>query len=225
MSEPYTPTMTEPSPLEAIVFDMDGTLVESQAVIPAAYIATVSSLGGRRYSPAEVVEAYSIGPPPALLTHLLGRPATQDDLERYYLRLADGADGICVYPGIEEALAALVGVVPLAVFTGASLRACRLLMEQTGLAGYFDTLVGADEVPHPKPAPDGILLACERLGARPEASAYVGDAPIDLLAARRAGTLAVAAGWGHQFASDEPADLVLAEPGDLVALIQGFTDA
>jgi HAD superfamily hydrolase (TIGR01549 family) len=217
--------MTEQSPLEAIVFDMDGTLFESQAVIPAAYIATVSSLGGRRYSPAEIVEAYSIGPPPAMLSHLLGRTVTPDDLERYYGRLADVMDGVRVYAGIEESLAALAGVVPMAVFTGASLRACSLLMEQTGLAGYFDVLVGADEVPHPKPAPDGILLACERLGVLPGASAYVGDAPIDLLAARRAGTLAVAAGWGHQFVSDEPADLVLAEPGDLVALVQGFTGA
>jgi phosphoglycolate phosphatase-like HAD superfamily hydrolase len=49
--------------------------------------------------------------------------------------------------------------------------------------------------------------------------AYVGDAPVDLQAARRSGAIAVAAGWGHLYSPDEPADLVAARPNDLLELV------
>jgi len=74
-------------------------------------------------------------------------------------------------------------------------------------------------VARPKPWPDGIEQACRELGVAPGDAAYVGDAPNDLEAARRSGALAVAAGWGHQFRPDEPADLVAPTPGDLLALL------
>ena len=195
---------------------MDGTLIDSATVIPDAYIACITALGGRSYTPSEIIAAYSVGPPEAMLAHLLGRRSTAAEVDDYHVRLERLATGVAVYPGITETLAALASQVRLAVFTGASIRACRILLGSTGLLGYFVALVGGDEVPRSKPYPDGILEVCRRIRVNPSNAAYVGDAPIDLRAARRGGTLALAAAWGHQYQPDEPSDGVLHRPGDLV---------
>jgi HAD superfamily hydrolase (TIGR01549 family) len=208
-----------PPMVTAIVFDMDGTLVDSSVLLPRVYIETVEAAGGPRLSDEAVVAAYRVGPPAAMLTYLLGRPATEQDVDDYHARLRAAAAEFAAYQGIAEVLDALRGRVRLAVFTGASLDACRLLLDSSKLLPYFEVLVGGDEVSRPKPYPDGIHLACERLGVAAEEAAYVGDAPNDLEAARRSGALAVAAAWGHQYRSGERADHVLSRPGDLLGLL------
>ncbi|CAN5664823.1 HAD-IA family hydrolase [soil metagenome] len=206
--------------LAAVVFDMDGTLIESAAVLPLAYIAAVEAAGGPTHSPQTVIDAYSVGPPAAMLTHLLGRPSTQEEVDDYHTRLTSAAHGAEVYPGIHDTLEALRERVRLAVFSGASVRACRILLERSGLLTHFDVVVGGDEVANPKPAPDGIHLACERLGVPAASAAYLGDAPNDLEAARRSGASALAAAWGHLYRPGEDADHVLQEPSDLVKLVE-----
>jgi phosphoglycolate phosphatase-like HAD superfamily hydrolase len=105
------------------------------------------------------------------------------------------------------------------VSTGASTDAAEILLGAAGLSRFFDVVVGGDEVALPKPAPDGIRLACERLGVRPRNAAYVGDADVDLEAARRAGAVAIAAGWGHLYRPGHEADRVLRRPGELAMLL------
>jgi HAD superfamily hydrolase (TIGR01549 family) len=207
-------------PIKAVVFDMDGTLIDSAKAIPDAYIACVAALGGRSYSPSEIIAAYSVGPPGVMLTHLLGRPSTPEEVDDYHVRLEHLARDVTVYPGIKETVAALASQVPLAVFTGASTRACSTLLRTTGLFGYFAAVVGTDEIARPKPYPDGILEACRRITVAPADAAYVGDAPNDLRAARRSGALALAAAWGHQYQPDEPTDGVLDSPAQLLDYVR-----
>jgi HAD superfamily hydrolase (TIGR01509 family) len=204
--------------LEAVIFDMDGTLFDSATVIPEAYIAAVLAGGGREWAPEDIISAYSLGPPAVMLTHLLGRRSSALDLKRYYSELAMRARALAPYRGIETVLRELRQRLPIAVFSGASREACRILLEGAGLSQYFETVVGGDEVPDPKPDPAGIVLACARLGVPPSAAAYVGDAPADIEAARRSEAMAVAAGWGHQFSPQVPADLVLQRPENILSL-------
>ena len=201
--------------VEAVVFDMDGTLIDSSNVIPAAYIACIEASGGPSYTAEDIVAAYTVGPPSAMLTHLLGRPSTPAEVDDYHTRLERLAVEVTVYPRVEETLARLAGRIPLGVFTGASIRACRILLETVGLLPRFAALVGGDQVARSKPYPDGILEACRRIGVRPHDAAYVGDAPYDLAAARNSGVLALAAAWGHQYQPGEPSDGVLKHPSDL----------
>jgi HAD superfamily hydrolase (TIGR01549 family) len=201
----------------AVIFDMDGTLFDSACVVPDAYIETVMECGGRRYERAQIIEAYPIGPPAALLAHLLGRACREDELVRYHERLLALGGGVRVYDGMLDALSVLAAHVPLAVVTGASARAAEILLEAAELARYFHVVVGGDEIEAPKPDPAGVRLACHRLGVGPAQAAYVGDADVDLEAARRAGAVALAAGWGHLYREDHDADLVLREPGELLA--------
>ncbi|MFF4808412.1 HAD family hydrolase [Micromonospora chersina] len=206
-------------PVAGIVFDMDGTLIETHEVVPAAYRAAVLAGGGPERTDAEVIAGYSLGAPVDLLTHLLGRRATEADLAAYHGHLAALAERVTVYPGVAEVLAEVAARVPVGLFTGASHRAAEILLDRVGLLGRFGVVLGGDQVPRPKPAPDGVELACRRLGVPAGRAAYVGDSPLDLRASRDSGAVAVAAAWGHQYDPTEAADLSATRPGDLLALL------
>jgi HAD superfamily hydrolase (TIGR01509 family) len=199
-----------------LVWDMDGTLLDSGVVVPAAYVATVRELGGPPVTPAQVVERYWLGTPETILADLLGQDVAGAAAEDYYGRLA-GAD-VALYPGVRAVLAELCGRGHrLAVFTGSSSRAAEILLTSAGLA--VDLVVGGDEVERPKPSGDGLVLTAGRLGVPPSSLAYIGDAPNDLRAARAVGGLAAAAAWGHQYDAAEPADVTLAAPSAALGLL------
>jgi phosphoglycolate phosphatase len=200
----------------AVVWDMDGTLLDSSVAAPTAYAAAVLELGGREVTTQEVIAAYPLGPPAVILGHLLGRPVTDSELEAYYSRL--GGAQVEPYADVAGTLAELRfrGHV-IAVFTGASSRAAKLLLAAAGLAA--DVIVGGEEVARPKPAPDGLVLTAARLGLPPADLAYIGDSPLDTRAARAAGSHAAAASWGHMYDATEPADSVLDSPVQALALL------
>ncbi len=199
-----------------LLWDMDGTLLESGVAVPAAYVTTVRELGGPAVTAAQVVARYWLGTSEMILADLLGRAITAADADVYYGQLA-GAD-IEPYPGVAEVLSALRGRGhPVAVFTGASSRAAQILLAAAGVAA--DLVIGGDQVRQPKPSGDGLVLAATRLGVPASSLAYIGDAPNDLRAARAVGGLAAAAAWGHQYDLAEPADVRLAAPGAALDLL------
>jgi pyrophosphatase PpaX len=85
----------------------------------------------------------------------------------------------------------------------------------------FETVVGGDETERHKPDPDPLLLALERLGARPEEAAYVGDSPFDMQAAKAAGLYAIGVAWGGIHTADKltHADVVIDEAEELLGLV------
>jgi HAD superfamily hydrolase (TIGR01509 family) len=199
-----------------LVWDMDGTLLDSGVVVPAAYVATVRELGGPPVTPAQVVARYWLGTSEMILADLLGRDVAAAAADIYYRQLA--AADIGPYPGVADVLAALRRRGhPVAVFTGASSRAAQILLASAGVAA--DLVIGGDQVQRPKPAGDGLLLTASRLGVPASSLAYVGDAPNDLKAARAVGGVSAAAAWGHQYDPAEPADVTLATPAAALDLL------
>src|SRR6266480_3258235 len=184
--------MGSPSRLQAVIFDMDGTLIDSSWVVPAAFIATIEELGGPKLDRDQVISSYVLGPPATIMERFLGRPIEPTEIDGYHARLRAEAErrGVKPYPGIVEALEALARSAALGVFTNADL-------------GNVDVL----------------LLACERLEVEAARTAYVGDAPQDGETAHRAGALAVAARWGHLMDDVSAFDVVVDRPRDLPATL------
>jgi phosphoglycolate phosphatase-like HAD superfamily hydrolase len=208
------------SDVTGIVFDMDGTLIDSTQCVTGAYRQAILEGGGRDYSPTEIVAAYPLGPPGVILAHLLGREANEEDEACYLAALAERVDAVVIYPGIADLLHTLVGSeVPLAVFTGASRAAAGVVLSAVGMIDFFPVIVGGDQVLRPKPEPDGVVQSCELLGLPPWRVAYVGDSSLDLEAATRAGAVAVAAGWGHLFDPSAPCDAVVRRPADVLDIL------
>jgi HAD superfamily hydrolase (TIGR01549 family) len=209
--------------VDAIIFDMDGTLFDSSTTVPEAYVRTVREFAGIDVTYDDVFERYWLGPPIGILTSLLDAPATSAHVARYHEHLADTAEHAIEYDGVVDMLGALAEAnVPRAVFTGADTTSCKLLVSHMQLDQWFEgehLLLGTDLVGAAKPAPDGVLYACKLLGIEPSRAAYVGDSRVDHEAARAAGCRAIAAGWGHMHPAEPDVDVVASHPSDLLALL------
>ncbi|MET9914189.1 HAD-IA family hydrolase [Streptomyces sp. NPDC006476] len=204
-----------------LVWDMDGTLLNSTVVVPTAFVAAVRELGGPSVGPEQVVASYHLGTPEVILTHLVGRELALDETEVYYSKLK-GVE-VAPYSGVAHVLDTLrESGRAVAVFTGASSRAAAMLLKAAGLR--VDVLIGGDHVQRPKPAGDGLVLAAENLGVSPADLAYIGDSPLDLRAAAAAGSRGAAAAWGHQHDGAEPSDVTLTRPEEALALLSGGHD-
>jgi HAD superfamily hydrolase (TIGR01509 family) len=203
------------------VFDVDGTLADTMTRAPEAYAATIRALGGPDLSPADIVADWNIGSTAVVLAHFLGRPVLAADLECFYRILAAAVASVRLFPGVVEMLDTLDGAgYRLGVFTGATRRTTALTLVAVGLDGRFQTTVCGDDVDKPKPAPDGLRLACRRLGVDTAETAYVGDAEVDLRCAEAAGAMAIHAGWAGSTGAGASA-WVARRPSDVPDLLRG----
>jgi HAD superfamily hydrolase (TIGR01549 family) len=212
--------MQDPQPpVAAVVFDLDGTLVDTMVSVPAAYADTIGALGGPAVSPEEVVATWHIGPTPVVLAHFLGRPPSAEDLECFHRHLEIAAGHVRSFPGVVDMLGALTGAGhPLGVYTSATRRAATLMLAGAGLKGMFSAVVCGDEVTRPKPAPEGLDLACRLLCVGVSDTIYVGDAETDLQCARRAGARGIHARWGLTGTARARTGRTAEHPRDVVAL-------
>ncbi|WDZ86557.1 HAD-IA family hydrolase [Micromonospora cathayae] len=213
-----------PERVRAVVFDLDGVLVDSLTVARTAFAVAYAEVVGDGEPP---VEEYCRHPGRHLpdVLRLMGLPASMaEPFVRESHRLTHLVE---VVPGMVEVLDVLRGRgVPLAVATGRSGVRARALLGHLGLMSRFEAVLGADEVPRPKPAPDIVLRALALLDVPPAAAVMVGDAVSDIRSARGAGVTAVAVGWGETdrrtLVAARP-DLVVDEPADLLRVCAGPT--
>lgn len=202
--------------VDGIIWDLDGTLVDSLPGSIAAYAATMVTLTGREPSQKTLTHALRLGPPSAILGDLLERGCQQSDLEVFHSQLLSHVDRVRPFPGITAALSVLKEKHRLALFSGTDRASVEMLLDGCGLSGFFEAIVTGDDVDEVKPHPAGILAACDRLGLPPDKVAYVGDAPSDLEAAHRAGVIGLHAVWGHRPSQKARDDAVAKTPADVV---------
>jgi len=181
---------------EAILFDLDGTLVDSAGDLAEACKDILPGLGGRELTVDEVRRLIGRGVR-ALLTDAfpisIGRTPSPQELDGIQARFAD-AYARCngtrshLFPGAATTLARLRSSgFKLAVVSNKPIRFIQPLLESLGLDKVFDTLVGGDSTPALKPDPLPLLHACRMLHAQPMRTLMVGDSAIDVTAARAAG--------------------------------------
>jgi phosphoglycolate phosphatase len=215
--------MTEPrfSSIRALIFDLDGTLIDSKLDLVHSVNATLRELK-RPELPEETISSYIGNGAPVLVAKAMGQDINPDELERalkFFLSHyeAHKMDNTCAYPGVPEALAHL-SAMPMAVLTNKPVRISVRILEALGLAKYFRAIYGGNSFATKKPDPAGANTILREFSARPHEALLIGDSEVDVQTARNAGmlTAAVNYGFGIHDRVTHPADLYLDRLMDLV---------
>lgn len=179
-----------------VLFDLDGTLVDSGPIILASYKHATRTVLGLEVPDDELMA-------------LVGGPGLSEQMARFSAERADELvrvyrahneplhAGLKAFPGIEAAVTQLkAGGHRLGVVTAKRRPTVELAFDAVPIGGCFEVVVGSDDTERHKPNPDPILRALELLGAAAADAAYVGDSPYDIAAAKAAGTYAIWVSWG-----------------------------
>ena len=196
-----TPRPTRPR-VDALSFDLDGTLIDTAGEIAEAANRAIAEFGLPAQPPAAVTLLIGHGARALLQGLLAGQPAAADldavlaRFEHHYLATT-GTRGQ-PYAGCAEMLLRLRGAgVRLACVTNKESRLAHQLLHRHGLAAAFDLVIGGDTLPQKKPDPRVLVHTASALGVDLARMAHVGDSAIDVQAARSAGTAAWAVPWGY----------------------------
>ncbi len=196
-------------PLQLVIFDCDGTLVDSQHGIVSAMRAAFASLGVAAPEPSDVRRVVGLS-----LEHAIARldpsgdRARHAELTRVYRLTAfeqrvNGEHEEVLFPGMDEVIRELEAVgLLLAIATMKSRRGLLATLQNHGLAERFVSMQTADRTAAGKPAPDLALQAMAEAGVMPQHAVVVGDTVYDMEMARASGAAAVGVGWGYHDAQE-----------------------
>lgn len=214
--------MSHPPSLRLLVFDLDGTLVDStRDLATAVNRALARVLPGAPALAVDVVRGF-VGEGATLLVrrcldHVGRTDAPTEALLDAFLEAYGGCllDTTHLFPGVEETLAWLRArrePPALAVLTNKPGEMSRTILDGLGVGAHFARVLGSGDGSPRKPDPDGLVALMHQFGAAPHATALVGDSRIDVLTARAAGVVTVGVEYGL-----DPAGLRAAGPDAVVA--------
>ena len=215
--------------IDAILFDLDGTLADTAADL-GAVLNRLRSEAGQAPLPAATIRPHvSKGVRGLLGIGFALAPGDDGYAELHQRFLAYYGDSLCVattlFEGVLGLLASLEAEgIKWGVVTNKTSRYTLPVMAALGLGRRAACIVSGDSSPRPKPAADPLLLACTLAGTLPARCLYVGDDLRDMQAARAAGMGAIAAAWGY-LGDDLPleswgADAIIHSPGELTGLLR-----
>ena len=200
-----------PLPVSAVTIDLDGTLADTIPDLAAAANTMLGELGAAALHVDRIRTFVGKGIPKlverALADAFLG--GVPRELMARALPVYERCYAACngrhsaLYPGVREGLERLRAMgLPLACVTNKSGRFTAPLLEQLGLAGYFEQVVAGDTLPSKKPDPAQLLHACEAFGVAPGEMLVIGDSVNDAEAARAAGCPVFCVSYGYNEGRD-----------------------
>src|SRR3954452_10819322 len=204
-----------------VLFDLDGTVIDSGAIILASMRHAAKEVLGAE-PPDELLMAAVGGPGLEAQMHALA-PDRVDELVTVYRAHNEPLhDELACCAGMEDVLVRLKDEGrKLGIVTAKRRQTVELAFARLPIEHLFETVVGGDETERHKPDPAPLLLALERLGASPAGAAYVGDSPFDMQAAKAAGLYAIGVSWGRIHAAEKltDADVVVHGAEELLDLV------
>jgi len=212
-------------PIRALVFDLDGTLIDSKQDLVLSVNATLRAIG-RDELPADLVASYVGSGAPVLISKALGDASDPEELRRalkYFLSHYEAhlLDHTRAYAGVREALAHLDGR-PMAVLTNKPANISVRILEGLGLAPFFKVIYGGNSFATKKPDPLGANTVLGDLKVLAHEAVMVGDSEVDVQTARNAGMISaiVNFGFGVHDRKKYPADVYLDRIEELVPLVE-----
>ena len=217
---------------ELVVFDLDGTLVDSKLDLALAVNAARSDAGMAPLDP-ELIYSYVGNGAPMLIRRSLGPEASQQQADRaldfFYEYYRDHMlDNTTLYAGVQETLDTLVEADRnLAVLTNKPVRFSILMIERLGLARHFRRVYGGNSFDTKKPDPYGLNLLIDEIGASKDRTLMVGDSAVDIQTARNAGVASCGVTYGLQPETlvAYPPEILLDEITALIPVVTNGTPA
>jgi phosphoglycolate phosphatase len=198
----------------ALVFDLDGTLIDSKLDLALSVNATLKQLGRAPLDPETIYGCVGHGAP-TLVRRALGLGVSHLEVEQglaYFLSYyrAHMLDNTVTYPGVREGLE-LLKEHPMAVLTNKPVRFSQSILDGLGIAHYFRYVYGGNSFATKKPNPQGMNVLLRDFGTSPREAMIVGDSEVDVQTARNAGTWScgVTYGLGAEGLRLDPPDLLL----------------
>ncbi|MEO8358409.1 MAG: HAD-IA family hydrolase [Vicinamibacteria bacterium] len=213
---------------ELVVFDLDGTLIDSIGdIASSANQALAEAYGDPARLPQDMVRSF-VG---SGARHLMERCVaaagqSRDDVPRVFDRFLEIyrsrlTETTRLYSGMDETLITLGASARLAILTNKPGEMSRRIVKDLGLTSRFLAVIGGDDLKTKKPDPEGLLKIAADAGVSIKRVAMVGDSAVDMQTARHAGALSVAVLWGYDVEGarlSEP-DVVVASPGELASAL------
>lgn len=211
-----------------LIFDLDGTLIDSKLDLAHAVNATREYL---KMPPLEheLISSYVGHGAPVLIRRVLGPSASESEVQtalEYFIAwyTEHKLDNTCLYPGVGEALQMLSSAdVKMAVLTNKPVRASRGILGGLGVGGCFFRVYGGNSFDQKKPHPIGVERLLAEAAVPAPATAMVGDSSVDVKTARNAGISAYGVTYGFQPETfdDAPPDVVFDDMRDLARFVIG----
>jgi pyrophosphatase PpaX len=206
-----------------VLFDLDGTVIDSGKLILASFRHATRTVLGRELTDEQLLAGVG-GTTLEEQMRAIDASRVDELVAAYREHNMPLHAELEACAGIDDVLERLHAEGRrLGIVTAKRRATVDLAFEVLPLEHLFDAVVTNDDVERGKPWPDGILLALERLGGRPEEAAYVGDSPYDVGAARAAGVRAIAVTWGGMYGREllegESPDVVVSNAGELLAAL------
>lgn len=202
------------SGVRALIFDLDGTLIDSKLDLALAVCATLEYMG-RPPMEHETILSYVGNGAQMLVRRALGEGVSETEVEdgvRHFLAYyrAHMLDNTVPYPGVIEGLDRLAQH-PMAVLTNKPVKFSEAILDGLGMSGYFCRVYGGNSFETKKPDPMGANILLREMGVSPREAMIVGDSDVDVRTARNAGTWAcgVTYGFGFEGLRAHPPDLML----------------
>jgi phosphoglycolate phosphatase len=220
----------DPHSIKLVIFDLDGTLIDSRLDLVHSVNAALRHIG-RPELPDDVIASYVGDGAPILIQRALGGEQVDEAVVRKGLEFflsyyrEHKLDHTTVYPGIAEALSAIQQASngtprKLAVLSNKPVIPSRAIVEALGLGQFFSQIYGGNSFATKKPDPEGAHKLLEESGVTPEQAVIVGDSHVDVRTGRNAGlwTIGVTYGFAPHTLGDEPPDILVDLPQEVGAV-------
>lgn len=220
----------DPRSIKLVIFDLDGTLIDSRLDLVHSVNAALRHIG-RASLPDDVIASYVGDGAPILIQRALGGEAVAEAIVRQGLQFflsyyrEHKLDHTTVYEGVKESLTAIQrasnGVArKMAVLSNKPVVPSRAIVEALGLGPFFVQIYGGNSFATKKPDPEGARQLLEEIRVRPEEAAIVGDSHVDIETGRNAGlwTVGVSYGFAPHTLLEEPPDVLVETPHELGTL-------
>jgi pyrophosphatase PpaX len=180
----------------AVLFDLDGTILDTNELIIRSFLHALRGVVPPEFGREHIIP--HMGQPLVeQMRRFTGRDHVDDLIKAYReYNLREHDSLVTAFPHVAEVLERLkrAGLKIGVVTTKLQMTAMRG-MKLAGIDGFMDAVVAFDDVTHPKPHPEPVLKALERLSVRPEETLMVGDSPVDMQSAAAAGAVPVGVAW------------------------------